>query len=80
MRQKKPKSGKVDVRYRDSTGKYRLRFYAVAPDHLNTISSALCVARQLGQTAFDSVALELICMQFLVTAAAHAPSTSEDSQ
>lgn len=60
-----PSSGKVDVRFSDSTGKYRLRFYAVAPDHRETILNALKRARSELGTEYDSVALEAICMNYL---------------
>jgi hypothetical protein len=58
-------SGKVDARFRESTGKYRLRFYGVAPDHKKSILLALERARLELGTDFDAVALEAICMNYL---------------
>ncbi len=63
-----PTSGKVDVRFSQTAGKYRLRFYAVAPDHAETILNALKRARSELGTEYDAVALEAICMAYLATA------------
>jgi hypothetical protein len=62
---KRSGSGKVDVRFCKRTGKFRMRFYSVAPDQLETILLALKHARKLGETDYDSVALEFICMHYL---------------
>jgi hypothetical protein len=70
-------SGRVDIRTRESSGKSRLRFYGLAKDQLATIVYALAVARGLGETEFDAVALELICMQFLATQAPQPSATLE---
>ena len=55
----------ADVRYSKSSGKYRLRFYSVAEDHLQTIRQSLTRARAELGTNHDSVALEAICMSYL---------------
>ena len=60
-------SGRVDIRTIKRTGKARLRFYGVAPDHLEMILAALEVARKDLNTEFDTVALEGICMHYLNT-------------
>jgi len=59
-------SGKVDVRLTKRTGKYRLRFYGVAPDQLETILNALRFARDEIDTEHDTVALEGMCILFMV--------------
>jgi hypothetical protein len=58
-------SGKVDVRFSKSTGKFRLRFHGVAPDQKETILLALERARSELETEYDAVALEAICMNYL---------------
>jgi hypothetical protein len=68
-------SGKVDVRFRESTGKYRLRFYGVAPDQKDTILLALDRARLEAETQYDAVALEAICMQYLAISGVHKTSS-----
>jgi Rieske Fe-S protein len=71
-------NGQVDIR-RTKDGKRRLRFYAVADDQLETILSALRIARHESGTAYDCVALDAICTHFLATYAAenlHAKSES----
>jgi len=60
-------SGKMDERLTKRTGKYRLRFYAVAPDQLEIIKLALKLAREECNTNFDSVALDAICLEFIAT-------------
>ena len=57
--------GKVDIRTCNRNGKARLRFYDVAPDHLEMIKQALQVAREQTGSEHDTVALEAICMHFL---------------
>ena len=57
----------VDVRTNPETGWSRLRFYAVAPDQLESILDALRLARVEHETEFDSVALEAICLSYLNT-------------
>jgi len=61
----KVKPGKVDIRTMKRTGKARLRFYGVAPDHLEIILEALKLAREEFNTEYDTVALDSICMHFL---------------
>ena len=46
-------------------GSYRIRFYHVHEDQLETIQLALETARSEGGSDFDSVALDNICMAFL---------------
>ncbi len=58
-------NGKVDIRLTKRTGKYRLRFYAVAEDQLDIILPALQHAREEMGTEYDSVALDAICAQYL---------------
>jgi len=60
-------SGRVDIRTIKRTGKARLRFYAVAPEHLEIILAALETARKDLDTEFDTVALEGLCMHYLNT-------------
>lgn len=57
--------GKVDVRTNVKTGKSRLRFYAAAPDHVETILAALEQARSELGTSHDTVALDAICTGYL---------------
>lgn len=59
--------GRVDIRETKRSGKFRLRFYAVAPDHLEVILTALEAAREELGTNFDSVALDAICTHFLAS-------------
>jgi len=47
------------------TGKARLRFYNVAPDHLEIILTALKMCREELDTEYDTVALEAICLHYL---------------
>jgi hypothetical protein len=58
-------SGRVDVRYCLSTGKFRFRFYGVSPDHHTTILLALEQARKELGTKYDTVALEAIMIGYL---------------
>jgi hypothetical protein len=58
-------TGRADVRFRVSTGKYRMRIYAIAPEQLETISLALERARRELSTNYDAVALEALCMNYL---------------
>ena len=59
-------SGKADVRITKRNGKARIRFYGVAPDHLDMIQLALKEAREQLNTEYDTVALEAICLDFLI--------------
>jgi hypothetical protein len=59
-------AGRVDVRMMKHSGKARLRFYGVAPDHLETILKALAMAREELNTEYDTVALEAICLLFIM--------------
>jgi hypothetical protein len=61
-------SGKVDVRFSEGTGKYRFRFYGIAPDQSKTILLALERARSELGTEYDSVAVEAICIGYLANA------------
>ena len=58
-------NGKVDVRLHEPSGKYRFRFYGIAPDQKDTILLALERARSELETEYDGVALEAICMGYL---------------
>jgi hypothetical protein len=60
-------SGRVDLRTMKRTGKTRLRFYNVYPDQLETVQTALRIARRESGTEHDTVALESICIHFLTT-------------
>jgi hypothetical protein len=60
-------NGKVDKRFSEARGKYRLRFHSVAPDHAENILAALGHARRELGTEFDSVALDGICTHYLTT-------------
>ena len=66
MKEVKPK-GKVDVRVMKNSEKARLRFYNVYPDQLETIQIALEKARTEAPTHSDTVALEMICLDFIST-------------
>jgi len=46
-------------------GSYRLRFYHVHADQIETIQPALEGARRELGTEFDAVALEALCMNYL---------------
>jgi hypothetical protein len=59
-------SGKVDIRVMKRSGKYRLRFYSVAEDHLEIIQLALKQAREELGTEYDTVAFEAICLDSLI--------------
>jgi hypothetical protein len=59
--------GRVHRRFSAKRGTSRLRFAPVHIDQEATILLALERARLLGNTEFDTVALELICMNFLTT-------------
>jgi hypothetical protein len=48
-------------------GSYRLRIYHLHEDQIETILKAIEQARKEGQTDFDSVALDGICMSYLAT-------------
>jgi hypothetical protein len=48
-------------------GSSRVRFYHVHDDQLETIGRALAQARADGESDFDSVALDRICMAYLAT-------------
>jgi hypothetical protein len=61
-------SGKVEVRFTKSSGKYTFRFYGIAPNDRTTILLALKRVRSALGTEYDSVALEEICMSILVDA------------
>ena len=71
-------NGQVDIR-NTKDGKHRLRFYAVADDHLKTIVDALRIARHDSGTAYDSVALDAICTHFLATYGAKNPQAKSAS-
>jgi hypothetical protein len=58
-------SGRVDIRVNKKTGKARLRFYGAAPEHVETILTALSHARSELTTHSDTVALEGICLGYL---------------
>ena len=59
--------GRVNVRLNAKRNTYRYRFQPIHPDQATTINLALKIAREGGETEFDSVALEYICMNFLST-------------
>lgn len=59
-------NGQVDIRHSKRHDKFRLRFYAVAHDQLEVILPALRLAREELNTMYDSVALEHICMAYLM--------------
>ena len=67
-------SGRVDVRYCPTKGKYRFRFYGVSPDHHETILMALERARKELETQYDTVALEAIMMNYLEGGNVNAPA------
>jgi hypothetical protein len=67
------KTGRVDLRLNTKTGKYRLRFHGVSADQKATILAALERARSEAGTAFDCVALEAICMNYLSGGNVNAP-------
>ncbi len=48
-------------------GSYRLRLYHAHEDQIETIQTALQIAREAGGGDFDAVALENICIFFLTT-------------
>lgn len=60
-------SGRVDVRFRESTGKARMRFYGLAEEHVDNIQLALKFIREELNTDFDSVALDAMATHFLAT-------------
>ncbi len=60
-------AGRVDKRFTERSGKWRLRFYSVAPDHLEVVLAALQAAREEIGTEYDSVALDAICVEFLAS-------------
>ena len=67
MRSKEMASGRVDIRQSKRDGKYRLRFYNVAEDQLETILLALRAARIQMGTDHDSVALDAMAMCLLAS-------------
>ena len=60
-------SGRVDVRFRESTGKARMRFFALAEEHVENIQLALKIIREELDTDYDSVALDAMATHFLAT-------------
>ena len=59
--------GRVNVRYNAKRDSYRYRFQPIYRDQATTINLALAIAREDGNTEYDSVALDYICMHFLST-------------
>ena len=59
--------GRVNVRYNAKRDSYRYRFQPIYREQAKTINLALILAREEGETEYDSVALEYICMNFLAT-------------
>ena len=57
--------GRVNVRYNGKRDSYRYRFQPIYRDQADTINLALALAREEGETEYDSVALEYICMNYL---------------
>jgi len=64
MRIAMPK-GNVDVRRSNRDGRYRLRFYGLDADQLETILLALRRIREESGTDYDSVALDRLAMHYL---------------
>jgi hypothetical protein len=48
-------------------GSSRLRFYHVHDDQIETILLALEIAREVGESDFDAVALDRICLWYIVS-------------
>jgi hypothetical protein len=59
--------GKVDIRKSQRDGRYRLRFYGLGADQVDTILLALKSARLESNTEYDSVALDRVALHFLST-------------
>jgi len=55
----------MNIRFNRTRRTYRLRLPSVHPDQLETILDALAKARREGNTNYDAVALEGICMSYL---------------
>lgn len=58
-------NGRADRRLSKRDDKYRLRFYGIHEDQLESIDAALAHAREELNTKFDSVALEGLCLHYL---------------
>lgn len=58
-------SGRADRRLSNRDNTYRLRFYGLHDDQLETIDKALELAKEELNTKFDSVALEGLCFHYL---------------
>lgn len=59
-------SGRRDARRSQRDDKWRLRFYGINNDQLVLIDLALEKARNEMNTAFDAVALEALCIHYLL--------------
>ena len=57
--------GHARTRFNRKRGTYRLRFTAMHEDQLETVFAALQRARTVAGTKYDSVALEMICLEYL---------------
>ena len=80
--------GRVEIRSTATTRKsaalnqskrnslFRLRFYGIDQDRLDTILRALRIARLDSGTEFEAVALENICLHFLSTYVPDLPQPS----
>ena len=61
--------GSVDIRFSQSRGTSRFRFYDIHEDQQDVILEALKHARQILDTQSDTYALEMVCLQYLSTQA-----------
>ena len=59
--------GRVNVHYNKKRNCHRFRFQPIYPDQAETILHCLAIAREDGETEYDTVALDYICMHFLST-------------
>jgi hypothetical protein len=57
--------GKVDIRQSKRDGKYRLRFFGLDDDQLETVLLALERCREESNTEYDVVALDRLAMHYL---------------
>ncbi len=48
-------------------GSYKISFYHIHEDQLELIKRALQIAREEGESDFDSVALDGICLSYLAS-------------